>query len=237
MTESSSTSQTRSVDRALDLLTIVCESGGVSLSECARGAGLPLSSTQRLLQSLVSGQFITRDREGLFRPGFLMMKLGAASLSQDNLIWVASRHMRELVRRTGESVYLAVEGTAQYGLYIHVIEGTHSIRHANWVGRTVPLAGSAVGHALLGKVPPGDFTSIDAVVEPDVTAIAAGIYRGEHVWAALNLLVPSYRMNPEKVTKFGSALAEAAQAISANFSGATTTPHGPDAVSTDSEEL
>ena len=60
--------------------------------------------------------------------------------------------MEELATETGESVYLSVEGHAATALYIGIVEGTHSVRHASWVGRTVPLDTSAAGHALRGKV-------------------------------------------------------------------------------------
>ncbi|MFC7579954.1 IclR family transcriptional regulator [Schaalia naturae] len=217
----------RPVDRTLDLLTLVCRTPGLSLSECARAAEIPISSAQRHLQALEASEYVARDREGGYRPGFLLMKLGAASLSQDNLIWVASRYMRDIVSRTGESVYLAVEGTAQFGLYIHVIEGTHSVRHANWVGRTIPLAESAVGKVLLGEVPLGEFTMVEGGVEDDVTAIAAPIRRAGAVNAALNLVVPRYRMTAEKTDRYGSALAEAGVQISCCFEADLPIPSAP----------
>ena len=61
--------------------------------------------------------------------------------------------MEKLVAETGEAAYLSVEGHAGTALYISIVEGTHSVRHASWVGRTVPLDISAAGHALCGRVP------------------------------------------------------------------------------------
>lgn len=209
---------TRTTDRVLDLLTTVCEGTGLTLSDCARAAGLPASTTLRTLQGLVDRGFVTRDGSSRYRPGPLMMRLGAASLSQDNLVWVASRLMRQVVQATGESVYLAVEYTNAYALYIHVIEGTHSVRHANWVGRTVPLADSAIGAALTGAVAPGDFIVTDAGVEADVTAIATPIVVDGHLRCALNLVVPSYRMTASKAQRYGRLLSEAAQEIARSFS-------------------
>ncbi|MGO3796752.1 MAG: IclR family transcriptional regulator [Pauljensenia sp.] len=220
MTEQS----TRTVDRALDLLTAVCDGHGLLLSDCARQVGLAPSTAFRLMQSLTTKGFITRDQAGVYRPGPIMMRLGAASLSQDNLVWVSRRWMRAVVESTGESVYLAIEDPTGFALYIQVIEGTHSVRHANWVGRTVPLAGSAVGRALAGEVESGTFVVEEAGVEPDVTAIASPISTNGHVIAALNLVVPSYRVKNGTTQRYGAALAESAGAISAALSEV-----GPDA--------
>lgn len=209
---------TRTVDRALNLLTAVCDGHGLSLTDCARQVDLPASTTLRLLQSLVTRGFVTRDHSGAYRPGPLMMRLGASSLSQDNLVWVSRRWMRAVVEATGESVYLAVAEPTGLALYIQVIEGTHSVRHANWVGRTVPLAGSAVGHALEGEVAPGSFVVEEAGVEPDVTAVASPILTNGHVIAALNLVVPSYRVKPISIQRYGAVLADSAAAISAALS-------------------
>lgn len=209
---------TRSVDRALDLLMAVCDGHGLVLSDLARQVGLAPSTTFRLLQSLSSKGFIGRDQSGAYRPGPIMMRLGAASLSQDNLVWVARRHMRQVVESTGESVYLAVEEPTGFALYIQVIEGTHSVRHANWVGRTVPMSGSAVGRALRGRIAPGKAQALIGGVEPDVTAIAAPITTNGHVIAALNLVVPTYRLSAEAQDRFVEILALAASDISASLS-------------------
>lgn len=209
---------TRSVDRALDLLTVVCDSHGLLLSDCAREVGLAPSTTFRLLQSLSAKGFIVRDQKGAFRPGPIMMRLGAASLSQDNLVWVARPRMRQVVESTGESVYLAVEEPSGFALYLQVIEGTHSVRHANWVGRTVPMEGSAVGRALREGVEPGSSVIQEAGVEPDVTAIASPITSNGHVIAALNLVVPSYRIHPGAARHYGDILAASATAISTALS-------------------
>lgn len=225
MTEQS----TRTVDRALDLLTAVCDGHGLLLSDCARQVGLAPSTAFRLLQSLTAKGFITRDQAGAYRPGPIMMRLGAASLSQDNLVWVSRRWMRAVVESTGESVYLAVEDPTGFALYIQVIEGTHSVRHANWVGRTVPLARSAVGRALSGDVVPGTFVVEEAGVEPDVTAIASPISTNGHVIAALNLVVPSYRVKNGTTQRYGAALAESAAAISAALSEVEADAEAPEA--------
>jgi IclR family acetate operon transcriptional repressor len=80
--------------------------------------------------------------------------------------------MEKLVAETGESVYLSVEGHGGTALYIGIVEGTHSVRHTSWVGRTVPLGKSAAGRALRGRIPEVGYVVVERGVEADVTAIA-----------------------------------------------------------------
>lgn len=205
---------TRSVERVLALLATVCEQGSVTLTEAATRVDLPISTALRLLRSLASEGFVSRDDDGIFTVGPRMMQLGAASFSRSNLIRLAAPLMDSLAQETGESVYLASKGFGNTALYIHISEGTQSIRHTSWVGRTIPLHTSAAGQALLGNVSQGQYLTVVGTVEPDVTAIAAPIYVGGRVLAALNLVVPSYRVTEGSIASFGVALAREADHLS-----------------------
>lgn len=210
MTEGS----TRSVERVLALLATVCEEGTVTLTEAAAHVDLPISTALRLLRSLTNEGFVSRDDDGVFHVGPRMMQLGAASLSRSNLIRMAAPIMDSLAQETGESVYLASRGFGDTALYIHISEGTQSIRHTSWVGRTIPLHTSAAGQTLLGNVPQGEYLILHGSVEPDVTAIASPIQVGDRVLAALNLVIPSYRVTEGATATFGSALSREADRIS-----------------------
>src|SRR5690348_4243038 len=107
-------SQTRTVERALDLLALVCEGGAPSLSECARrsrpvrrarhlrapaGGGaapsrsgaarrsqLPASTALRLLRTLEVRGFVRRDADGTFNPGIRVLQVGALALGRESLV-------------------------------------------------------------------------------------------------------------------------------------------------------
>ncbi|MDT5188107.1 MAG: IclR family transcriptional regulator, acetate operon repressor, partial [Mycobacterium sp.] len=147
-----------------------------------------------------------------------IIQLGAQALSDESLVDLAGAAMEELATDTGESVYLSVEGHAGTALYISIVEGTHSVRHASWVGRTVPLDTSAAGHALRGKVPDAGFVVVERGVETDVTAIACPVYSQARIVAALSLVIPSYRLTTSQATQHGRMLVSAAAGISARLS-------------------
>lgn len=213
---------TRTVERALALLAVICDTGGATLAESARSADLAASTALRLLRTLESSGFVRKDDDGAYRPGSRIVQLGAQALSSENLVVHGRPVMEDLVAETGESVYLSIEGHEGTALYISIVEGTHSVRHASWVGRTIPLEGSAAGAALLGRTPDDGYVVVERGIESDVTAIAAPVLSGTRIVAALSLVIPSYRVSAVDEIRHGMAIARAARRLSAGFGGTPT---------------
>jgi len=209
---------TRTVERALALLATICESGGANLADSARECDLAPSTALRLLRTLETTGFVTKEEFGTYRPGSRIIQLGAQALSNESLIDLARPTMEKLVADTGESVYLSVEGHRDTALYISIVEGTHSVRHASWVGRTVPLDKSAAGHALRGDVPADGYVVVERGVEADVTAIACPVHSEARIVAALSLVIPSYRLTASETVQYGQMLASATAGVSARLS-------------------
>jgi IclR family acetate operon transcriptional repressor len=212
-------SSTRTVERALALLATICDRGGANLADSARECELAPSTALRLLRTLENTGFVAKEEAGgTYRPGSRLIQLGAQALSNESLVDLAKPVMEKLVEDTGESAYLSVEGHAGTALYISIVEGTHSVRHASWVGRTVPVDVSAAGHALRGRVPDEGYVIVERGVEADVTAIACPIYSEARIVAALSLVVPSYRLSPSQAAEYGRILVSTAATLSAGLS-------------------
>jgi len=203
-------SSTRTVERALALLSAVCTDGSISLSDAARVVDLSASTALRLLRTLEGSGFVTRDPGGNFRPGASIIQLGALALGQESLVSICTPHMKLLVAETGESCYLSIPGPGETGIYIAIVEGTRSVRHASWVGRSIPLEGSAAGKILTGGQNGRGYAIVRSGVEDDVTAVAAPIVIGGRTVAALSIVVPSYRLDEAKAQAFGEELVKVA---------------------------
>lgn len=212
-----SEASTRTVERALALLAAVCEHGNVNLADVARAVDLSPSTALRLLRTLEQANFVRRDDAGEYRAGVRIVQLGTQALGRESLIDLSHSEMVALGEATDESVYLSVEGHRDTALYISIVEGTQSVRHTNWVGRTIPLAGSAAGAVLRGETPASGVVVVELGIERDVTALAAPILAGGRVLAALSILVPSYRMTSERQAHHSRLLADAAHRISAQL--------------------
>jgi urocanate hydratase len=201
------------VERALALLSAVCTDGAISLSDAARLVDLSASTALRLLRTLEASGFVSRDPGGNFRPGASVIQLGALALGHESLVSLCTPAMKELVAKTGESCYLSIAGTGDTGIYIAIVEGTHSIRHASWVGRSIPLEGSAAGKVLTGGESERGVAVMRSGVEDDVTAVAAPVIMGGRTVAALSIVAPSYRLDEMKAMKIGEDLARVAKTI------------------------
>src|SRR4051794_33139024 len=96
---------TRTVERALTLLSAVAQGGG-TLSQLARTAELSPSTASRLLGPLAAQEFVRRDEHGRYHAGSRLRQLAAASLRQDPLHELAGPHLAALAAETGETANL-----------------------------------------------------------------------------------------------------------------------------------
>jgi urocanate hydratase len=202
-------------------LASVCDESSISLSDAARSAGLAPSTALRLLRTLESGGFVRRDHDGMFHAGPRIIQIGATALGRQELVKAAEPALRRIVGASGETSYLSILGTGDRALYIGMVEGTHAVRHTSWVGRTIPVHGTAAGAALLGKVPECGYVIVRSIVEPDVSAVAAPITWSGGVVGALSVVGPTYRIDEEQAEAFGQIVCNEAHALASQFS----TPH------------
>jgi DNA-binding IclR family transcriptional regulator len=106
-------------------------------------------------------------------------------------------------------------------VYIATAESARAIRHVGWVGRTVPLTGTAVGATLTGT---GEATVLrnTGSVEPDVAAAVAPVLGTEGtVVAAISVLGPSSRLDNASTDTATIAVLAAAEALSHDLRGPT----------------
>ena len=207
-------SSTRTVERALALLSEVCSGEAVGLTACARHTGLPASTALRLLRTMESAGFVTRDESGSFRAGPTMIQLGAKAVGRHELARLAAPALDRIVARTSESAYLSIRGVNETAVYIAVVEGTHPVRHTSWVGRAVPMRGLAVGQVLGGEVPGDGYVAGRDLDEPDVTAIVAPVRYAGGVAAAVSVIGPTYRIDEKTMHDYGRVVAGEAAGLS-----------------------
>jgi urocanate hydratase len=213
----SSSSSTRTVERALALLAQVCSEQSLSLSECARRVQLPPSTALRLLRTLESSGFVTRGADGNYSAGIKVIQIGAAALGRQSLVRLAEPGLQRIVARTGESAYLAIPGPGETAVFIAMVEGTHPIRHTSWVGRAIQLGELAVGRALRGQVTEAGYAVYRDVDSPDVTGIAAPIAWAGGIAGALNLVGPTFRIDDTTADEYGEIVRAEADLVAAQL--------------------
>lgn len=215
-------SPVRAVQRALDVLNCFAdEPAKLTLSEVARATGLPISTVSRLLATLENAGFLRRSA-GAYACGPRLIQIGLNGLRNLPIYEIAERHLARLTEITGESSYLGISGDDGNIIYVRQSLSSKSIRHAAWLGRSVPVQGTAIGRAITGNVGAHGFAATRQTLEADVTAIAAPIYGPDgSIVAAINLTGPTYRIKDDDICRFGLAVVAEASAISKEIGGIT----------------
>lgn len=137
------------VGKALRLLTLLGDAPrGMTLSELARQAGYPVSTTHRLLSSIAKEEFAVLDEERRWNLGLRVFELGQRVLHARGFAGVTTPVLQRITQHTGETTLMAVlEGDQQ--LYVHYVEGTQQVQITGEPGRRGPLHCTSMGKCLI----------------------------------------------------------------------------------------
>ena len=210
----------RSAERVLSLLDTVIRRGAVALTAASSEAGIPISTALRHLRVLTNHGYLVRDDVGRYSAGPAFLRLALATFRSGpyaRLTAAAQPELERLADVTEESAYLAVRD-GDDAIYIATTESRRAIRHVGWVGRSVPVEGTAVGEALASEprrpgIRPKPMFNTGAI-EPDVTAVVAPIYGSAGVLGAFSVLGPAERVVGDRLTFAARAVVDSAVSVS-----------------------
>lgn len=143
-----------SVARALTILDLVADgpSGGLTLSEAARGLGLSKSAAYALIRTLVDADFLRPVEPGpRYLLGMALVRLGDVATRDDPLGQICEPVLSEMVRDTGLTCRAAVV-TAGFPVFVARVDAQGAIRFNAPLGvREMPHTSSA-GKAILAHL-------------------------------------------------------------------------------------
>lgn len=139
----------RSVERALDILSVFTDETELSLTEIAAKTNLHKSTAHRLLASLEGRGFMIRDKETeKYRLGFRIWEL-AANLSQsDDPAVLLLPEMERLRDALGETISLYVRDGGER-IRIQAVQSNQAIRRVAPIGARLPLNVGASSKVLI----------------------------------------------------------------------------------------
>ena len=142
----------RSVDRAVSILVLLAEQGGIGLGEIARTLSIPKSSAADVLRALVARGFVTQDHEGHYRLGLGAFEIGAAYLRAMTPVTSVEPELETLTRELSATSHFAVlDGDEVVYLAKHD-PPLRALELASALGGRLPAATTAVGKAQLAFV-------------------------------------------------------------------------------------
>ncbi|WP_020499618.1 IclR family transcriptional regulator [Sciscionella marina] len=142
-----------SVDKALDLLAALASGDGPHrLAELARETGIAKPTVHRMLRTMAESGFAVGTEGGAYHVGPRFLGMAAAALAGSRGNQFARPVLEELQRRTGHTVHYAVRHGGE-AIYVDKVEPAQSYRMTSRVGGQIPLYCTAVGRAILARLP------------------------------------------------------------------------------------
>jgi IclR family transcriptional regulator, acetate operon repressor len=216
-------SGTQAIDRAAQLLVRVVESPQPpSVGELAARAGLPKSTTSRLVSALERQGLVQRlGARGRLTAGPVLLRYANRDVSS-TLVELAAPSLRRLADASGETINLAVPGLDAVE-HLAQEDTAHFVGVTDWVGRRVAFELAANGKCFLAFGAAADLTpelervrargyatSVDEL-ELGLSALAAPVFgpAGEAL-AALSISGPTARLTSERIAQLAPLLIEEA---------------------------
>lgn len=144
------------LDKAFDLLEALAEKPNQTVAELAEGAAVTKAAAYRILSTLEArGYVVTYKRVRHYSIGHAFHTYVQAARSADRLIEVARPQMQALLDAFGETVNLGTLAR-QSVLYVDVLQSTQSLRATSEIGSFDTLYSTALGKAMLSRMPNAD---------------------------------------------------------------------------------
>lgn len=225
---------TQAIDRAAHLLVRVVESRRpLAVGELAAEAGLPKSTTSRLVGALERHGLV--QRAGGLRPGPVLLRLAQRGV-EASLVELADEALRRLADESGETINLAVP-TPLGVEHLAQRDSRHFVGVTNWIGISVPHHCTANGKVFLafGAAPTTDHPNLEAELatvrrrgyatavdelEKGLSALAAPVWGANaDVVAALSISGPTTRLTRRRIDRLAPVLIDQARSLSLQLGG------------------
>ncbi|MGA5691623.1 IclR family transcriptional regulator [Cytobacillus pseudoceanisediminis] len=140
----------KSASRVMDILTILSiAKEPLSVSQLSRELNAPKSSTFEILTTMVVKGFLEFDDIAkTYKPGIKLFEVGTSYFNNTDLTKEARPYLEGLVKKTGETVFLATASDGDV-VYLDKVESPSSIRTTATLGMRNPMYLTGLGKAFL----------------------------------------------------------------------------------------
>ncbi|WP_251318420.1 IclR family transcriptional regulator [Flintibacter muris] len=144
----------RAVDRMLDILQVFSfEQNELNLAQICVQAGLPKTTTYRILTTLEKRNVVVQDpHTGKYRLGYEVIKMGSIARTGNSLQRAAHEDMEKISRETQQTCNLYVRDGFERRC-VDQVEGTQYVKRFSYLGARHPLYCGA-GKLLLAYADP-----------------------------------------------------------------------------------
>lgn len=152
-------------------------------------AGLAQATADRIVSLLIESDLLHMEPDGSYTLGLELVSLASRVGRVDRLRIACRPHLIRLRDATQETANLVVLD-GEHALYVDQVESRYSLRHSGWVGRRVPLEGTATGAAFADR---SQSHVVADAVELGVTSITCAVDLPEDE-VAVGITAPNWRI-------------------------------------------
>ncbi|MGF9701076.1 MULTISPECIES: IclR family transcriptional regulator [Paenibacillus] len=242
----------QSIDRAMHIVQLLLSGNtrsGWAISDISERVGLPLSTTHRLISSMMEHGLVTQIPDTKrYKTGSRWMEVGLQQLEESDMRLAARPIMEQLADEVKETVFLSMP----YGLYsmgVDKVESQTKLRVVENLGERIAMHIGAPNKAMLASMDPREAEAIlirliddtnkrnellqtlpsikqagycvsYAELTEGTVAISSPIMGfGRKVEGAIGIGVVSYQLTDERVAFLGKLVTHAALEISNRIGG------------------
>jgi DNA-binding IclR family transcriptional regulator len=144
-----------STARTIDIIKLLAERDApLTLTEISNTLGIPKTSTYDIIATLMDRNILEYENR-LFKTiqlGLGLFEITLLALGKRDLHRVARPYLDQILEKTGETVYLAVENNGEV-VYLEKAEGSAAVRYSADLGTRLPLYCTGLGKSILAAYP------------------------------------------------------------------------------------
>ena len=153
----------QSAGKIFQLMETLADQGPCGLIEISHILGINKSTVHRLLNSLIYMGYVQQDEETLkYYMTLKIVNVSANVLKQIDILSISQPYLKHLMEETFETVHLVkrVDNDICYIQKLAPLNTGRSIQMASYVGMVSPLYCTAVGKAIMSRLPESEVRQI-----------------------------------------------------------------------------
>ncbi|PSP26942.1 hypothetical protein BRC65_08505 [Halobacteriales archaeon QH_2_65_14] len=140
-----------SVDRVFDIIELVRNRDGVTVSTVAEEIDSATSTAYQYLRTIEDNGFLVEE-DGKFYLSLRFLDYGGHAINRQQAHDLAKAKVKELAESTGERAQYVVPQDGE-GVVLHIISESQAVKTGVRIGTRVPLHASATGKTILAFLP------------------------------------------------------------------------------------
>ncbi len=144
----------QSVDNALQLIEILCETEEIGVTQIAKELGIGKSTAFRLLATLENWGYIRKNEESSrYRLGMKFAHVGTIVLNRQEIVRYSRPFLEDLSKAFNETAHLVILEDDFNVRFVDKVKGNALMHMESFVGAKKPSYCTATGKALLASEP------------------------------------------------------------------------------------